>query len=130
MHLRSIWTAALLCAAPFAAFPQEAARPTDAQVNLFVTKLMAKMTTTEKIEQMEQAAGQYTKPEEAETLARNGVGSFLFFTDPVRINQLQKIAVTESRLHIPLLFGYDVVHGFVPSFQCRLRWLRSGIRRR
>ena len=30
----------------------------------------------------------------------------------MRINQLQRIAVTESRLHIPLLFGYDVIHGF------------------
>ncbi len=40
------------------------------------------------------------------------MGSFLFTTDPVRINELQKIAVTESRLKIPLLFGYDVIHGF------------------
>ena len=30
----------------------------------------------------------------------------------MRINQLQRIAVTQSRLHIPLLFGYDVIHGF------------------
>ena len=76
--------------------------------------LLAKMTLAEKVEQMEQAAGQafYTPPAKAEALARGGSGSFLFFTDPVRINQLQRIAVTESRLHIPLLFGYDVIHGF------------------
>lgn len=54
----------------------------------------------------------YTPPAEAERLARSGVGSFLFFTDPERIRQLQHIAVTESRLHIPMLFGYDVIHGF------------------
>lgn len=32
--------------------------------------------------------------------------------DPVKINELQKIAVEESRLGIPLLFGFDVIHGF------------------
>jgi beta-glucosidase len=72
------------------------------------------MTLEEKVEQMEQAAGQpsITSPARAEELARNGIGSFLFFTDPVRINELQRIAVTQSRLHIPILFGYDVIHGF------------------
>lgn len=73
------------------------------------------MTLTEKIGQMEQTAGQpeYTPPGTSDELARTGnTGSFLFFTDPVRINQLQHIAVEQSRLHIPLLFGYDVIHGF------------------
>jgi beta-glucosidase len=85
-----------------------------ASMNKFIDDLLSRMTVAEKIEQMEQAAGQptYTPPAKAEELARNGVGSFLFFTDPVRINELQRIAVTQSRLHIPLLFGYDVIHGF------------------
>ena len=88
--------------------------PADAAVARFADALLAKMTLTEKINQMEQAAGQpmYTPPAKAEQLAREGVGSFLFFTDPVRINELQRTAVTQSRLHIPLLFGYDVIHGF------------------
>jgi beta-glucosidase len=88
------------------------ARPSDAEVHAFSDKLLARMTVEEKIEQMEQAAGQYITPQKADELAKNGVGSFLFFTDPVRINELQKIATTKSRLHIPLLFGYDVIHGF------------------
>jgi beta-glucosidase len=88
------------------------ARPSDAEVHAFADKLLARMTLEEKIEQMEQAAGQYITPQKADELAKNGVGSFLFFTDPVRINELQKIATTQSRLHIPLLFGYDVIHGF------------------
>jgi len=87
-------------------------RPIDADVQSFANTLLGRMTLTEKIEQMEQAAGQYTPREKANKLAKNGIGSFLFFTDPVRINELQKIAVTQSRLHIPLLFGYDVIHGF------------------
>ena len=86
----------------------------DATARRLADQLLAKMTLEEKVYQMDQAAGQpgYTPPAQAEELARKGIGSFLFFTDPVRINELQKIAVTQSRLHIPLLFGYDVIHGF------------------
>ena len=86
----------------------------EAATHRFVDSLLAKMTVEEKAAQMEQAPGQpiYTPPAKAEELARSGVGSFLFFTDPIRINELQRIAVTQSRLHIPLLFGYDVIHGF------------------
>jgi beta-glucosidase len=40
------------------------------------------------------------------------VGSFLFITDPFEINRLQHVAVEKSRLHIPLIFGFDVIHGF------------------
>lgn len=87
----------------------------DGQVERFVDDLLARMTLAEKIGQMEQTAGQtfFTPALTAEELARSGgTGSFLFFTDPVRINQLQHLAVEQSRLHIPLIFGYDVIHGF------------------
>ncbi len=93
---------------------QTDARMTDTATDRFVNQLLTRMTLTEKVEQLEQAPGQptFTPSAKADELARNGVGSFLFFTDPVRINELQRIAVTQSRLHIPLLFGYDVIHGF------------------
>jgi beta-glucosidase len=107
---------AAACAVNTAALYAQASKaPSEAEVNRFVDSLMKKMTLAEKIGQMEQTAGQpmYTPPAKAEELVRTGgTGSFLFFTDPVRINELQKIAVTESRLHIPLIFGYDVIHGF------------------
>ncbi len=90
-----------------------AARPNDAEVTSFVSDLLGRMSVAEKIGQLEQAAGQYTPGAQAEELTRQGkVGSFLFLTDPVRINELQRIAVTDSPHHIPLLFGYDVIHGF------------------
>lgn len=101
-----------LSAPPSAAAQAVAPTPDEAR---FVDDLLRRMTLDEKVGQMEQAAGQsfYTSPAQAEDLARTGkVGSFLFFTDPVRINQLQHIAMEQSRLHIPLLFGYDVIHGF------------------
>lgn len=103
-----------LLAPPVRLCAQQASPPSAQDASLFADQLLKQMTVAEKVEQMEQAAGQpdNTTPAQAEDFARKGIGSFLFFTDPVRINQLQHIAVTESRLHIPLLFGYDVIHGF------------------
>jgi beta-glucosidase len=105
-----------VCAANIAVLEAQTAKPpSEAEVNRFVDSLVKRMTLAEKIGQMEQTAGQpmYTPAAKSEELARTGAtGSFLFFTDPVRINELQKLAVTGSRLHIPLIFGYDVIHGF------------------
>jgi beta-glucosidase len=79
----------------------------------FVSGLMAKMTLEEKIGQMSQIAHHAPPliPHE-ESIRREQVGSFLFVRDPVEINRLQHIAVDETRLHIPLLFGFDVIHGY------------------
>ena len=48
--------------------------------------------------------------------ARNGVGGVFSLTDPERINELQHIAVDESRLGIPILFAFDTIHGFRTIF--------------
>jgi beta-glucosidase len=81
--------------------------------------LLAQMTLEEKIGQMNQLFffGQFMKPEMMDEGIRKGeIGSLLFVTDPSVINQFQKIAVTESRLKIPLIFGFDVIHGFRTIF--------------
>ncbi len=44
-------------------------------------------------------------------LGEGGAGSLLFVTDPAEINRLQSLALESNRLGIPLLFGFDVVHG-------------------
>lgn len=49
-------------------------------------------------------------------LRKGGVGSALFVKDPVVVNRLQRIAVEQTRLGIPLLFGYDVIHGMRTIF--------------
>src|SRR3954463_13670785 len=46
-----------------------------------------------------------------EALGRGEVGSLLFVTDPAEINRLQRLAVEGNRLGIPVLFGFDVIHG-------------------
>ena len=124
---RSIAVSLLLLGTAVAAKAQQP--PTAEQAQAFVTKLLASMSAEEKIGQMEQVAGQTILNDEkatplnqaagkmsvdaADDLVRKGkVGSFLFITDPVRINALQRVAVTESPHHIPLIFGYDVIHGF------------------
>ena len=45
------------------------------------------------------------------TVQAGGAGALLFVTDPADINRLQRIAVNDTRLGIPLLFGFDVIHG-------------------
>ncbi len=83
--------------------------------------LLKQMTLEEKIGQLNQAAGLplVTLPEapSAQEQVREGLaGSVLWVTEPADINRFQKIAVEESRLHIPLLIGLDVIHGYHTIF--------------
>jgi beta-glucosidase len=77
-----------------------------------VNALVAKMTLQEKLEQIQLLPDFMVTDQEV----RNGLGSVLSVTDPVTINRLQHIAVDQSRLHIPLLFAFDTVHGFRTIF--------------
>jgi beta-glucosidase len=95
--------------------------------------LLRQMTTEEKIGQLNQPfylklpiAGVKIDPVPYEQRVRHGeVGSFLFLTDPKEINRLQKIAMTEQRLHIPILFAFDVIHGFDTEFPVPLAMAAS-----
>lgn len=49
-------------------------------------------------------------------IRKGEIGSLLGVSDPQRINRMQRIAVEESRLHIPLLIGCDVIHGCYTTF--------------
>jgi beta-glucosidase len=116
-RLKALWIAVLVSVSSVLIAQQvqsmQQTQLADAKTAKFADDLLAKMSVEEKIGQLEQAPGQYTPKQQADDLTRQGkLGSFLFFTDPVRINELQRIAVTESPHHIPLLFGYDVIHGF------------------
>src|SRR5882757_375820 len=84
-----------------------------AETERFVNDLLKKMTLEEKIGQMSQLA--LNRPESVswdERILKGQVGSFLFITDAKEINRLQHLAVEKGRLHIPLIFGFDVIHGF------------------
>lgn len=76
-------------------------------------------------------AGQGNTVEAA--LARGEVGSLLFVTDPAQVNRLQRLAIEGSRHGIPVLFGFDVIHGLRTIFPVPIAmaasWDPGGIER-
>lgn len=84
--------------------------------------LLRQMTLEEKVAQLSQIPGfpvpefvqQAGQPEDV--VRKYGAGSVLWVSDPKEINRWQHIAVDESRLHIPILFGLDVIHGYHTIF--------------
>lgn len=79
-----------------------------------VAALLASMTLSEKIGQMSQlnASEGYAPDYLADGLREGRIGSVLNVVDVSIVNELQRIAVEESRLGIPLMVGRDVIHGF------------------
>ncbi len=91
---------------------QPARQPADRGIESRVNHLLAKMTLEEKLEQIQLLPDFLVTDEEV----RKGLGSILSVTDPARIRALQRIAVEESRLKIPILFAFDTIHGFRTIF--------------
>ena len=98
------------------------------EIQARVDELLSRMTPVEKAGQLTQyfyfklPSGAEVEPalrinaEEQpraveQALQRSGAGSLLFVTDPAEINRLQRLAIDGNRLNIPLLFGFDVIHG-------------------
>src|SRR6187402_3273299 len=93
--------------------PPTSPPPIDPAAYRFADKLLKQMTLEEKVGQMTQVALNSPDGPGVEDRIRKGlVGSLLFIKDPNEINRMQKIAMEESRLHIPLLIGFDVIHGY------------------
>ncbi|WP_270610616.1 beta-glucosidase BglX [Bacteroides intestinalis] len=101
---------------PFVSCTQVANKGSDAATEKKVESLLSRMTLEEKIGQMNQITS-YGNIEDMSSLIKKGeVGSILNEVDPVRINALQRVAMEESRLGIPLLIARDVIHGFKTIF--------------
>ncbi|MGB3377545.1 MAG: glycoside hydrolase family 3 N-terminal domain-containing protein, partial [Allopontixanthobacter sediminis] len=95
------------------------ASPDPAPVRLDIDSLIERMTLAEKIGQLVQRMGGRSKalnsrlgPDELEKVRRGEVGSYLHVAGAAPLRELQRVAVEESRLGIPLLFAMDVVHGY------------------
>lgn len=88
----------------------------------FITSLMSKMTIQEKIGQLnlpvtgEIVTGQAKSSDVAAQIKAGRVGGLFNLKGVSRIKEVQRIAVEESRLGIPLLFGMDVIHGYETVF--------------
>src|SRR5689334_20410071 len=110
----------LLVAACFllaAIAPVRSQRPRNVEQQ--IDALLAKMTLTEKLGQLQQLDGEGNgnfRPEHVDLVRKGFLGSTLNVRGAQRTNQLQRVAMTESRLKIPLLFGFDVIHGYRTIF--------------
>jgi beta-glucosidase len=125
MGLTRWFAALLLVAAGLAAQAREAASPR-------VEALLARMTVAEKVGQLVQVAGGRQRApnslvDEAEHVRiREGrVGAYLNIAGAAETRAVQRIAVEESRLHIPLLLGADVIHGYRTTFPVPLAMASS-----
>lgn len=120
-HPRSIliallWLAVLSISPFFGASSQpRTVRDVEQQINA----LLRRMTLEEKLGQLQQLDGEANgnyRPEHRDLVRKGMLGSTLNVRGAQRTNELQRIAVEESRLKIPVLFGFDVIHGYRTIF--------------
>ena len=94
----------------------------DPALDAKVEALLRKMTLEEKVGQLVQySAGQQTGPGTGRTdyedmIAKGQIGALFNISTAKQTNDYQRIALEKSRLHIPLVFGLDVIHGFRTEF--------------
>ena len=77
-----------------------------------IDHLLSQMTLAEKIGQMNQLDPSWSAEEKEAQIREGLVGSIFNIVDPHEVNRLQRMAVEETRLGIPLLVARDVIHGF------------------
>ncbi|MCR4030707.1 MULTISPECIES: beta-glucosidase BglX [Flavobacterium] len=107
------------------------------KMDKFITSLMNKMTIDEKIGQLnfpgggDVTTGQAKNSNIAEKVRKGNVGAVLNLKGIQKIKEIQKVAVEESRLKIPLFFALDVIHGYETGFPIPLAlaatWNMKGI---
>lgn len=92
------------------------------KMNAFVKNLMGKMTLDEKLGQLnlpgagDITTGQASNSDIGAKIREGKVGGLFNIKSVAKIKAVQKVAVEESRLKIPLLFGMDVIHGYQTEF--------------
>lgn len=97
--------------------PPPAPLPADPKMAPLVTKLMGRMTLAEKFGQLNllvvgfDVTGPVVSKDVDANIRRGEVGAVLNTYTPAAVRQLQELALKQSRLKIPLMFGYDVIHG-------------------
>lgn len=92
------------------------------KMNTFINTLMSKMTLDEKIGQLnlltggEATTGSVVSMDVESKIKKGQVGGIFSLTTPARIRKAQEIAVQQTRLKIPIIFGQDVIHGYKTTF--------------
>jgi beta-glucosidase len=122
MKFRTLFLATLILLSFNVSCTQQKESPEDRKMTVFIDDLMKRMTLEEKIGQLNLCTGGqfFTGPaklQNNQVLIRQGsVGAILNTFGVDNTVALQKMAVEETRLGIPLIFGLDVVHGFRTIF--------------
>ena len=114
MRVRSLRLLLVLLIGVCQAAAQAASPATAADIERRIDALLQQMTLEEKIGQL----SQYTSatPQTLELVRQGRAGSLFNVTGADNTNAAQRIALEQSRLKIPLLFGYDVIHGYRTIF--------------
>nr|WP_221659191.1 glycoside hydrolase family 3 N-terminal domain-containing protein [Bacteroides salyersiae] len=119
---RFIKTFSILLAATFIGVSGMQAQKSPQDMNRFIDALMKRMTVDEKIGQLnlpvtgDITTGQAKSSDIAGRIKRGEVGGLFNLKGVEKIRDVQKLAVENSRLGIPLLFGMDVIHGYETIF--------------
>lgn len=118
LFLLASLTALMATATPTGSTPDRKSR----EMDKFITELMGKMTLHEKIGQLNLpvtgniVTGQAKSSDIAGKIRNGEVGGLFNLKGVKNIREVQKLAVENSRLGIPLLFGMDVIHGYETVF--------------
>lgn len=110
-HCRRAMTVAVLMFCSVLATAQQMSNP---EIERKVDALLRQMTLEEKAGQLTQFAG--SNPQTIDMIKQGKVGSLLGVLGVENANEAQKAAVEGSRLHIPLILGFDVIHGYRTIF--------------
>ena len=93
------------------------------RMNVFIDSLMGKMTLEEKIGQLNLVTpgsniptGSVVSKGVEDKIRKGNVGGMFGVIGVDKIRNAQTLAIKESRLHIPLIFGSDVIHGYKTTF--------------
>src|SRR4026209_195540 len=102
--------------------PPSAAQRGD-EIERRVNALLAQMTLAEKLGQLQQLDGEANgnyRPEHVQMIRQGLLGSILHVRGAERTNDLQRVALSESRLKIPILLAFDAIHGYRTIFPAPL----------
>ncbi|WP_167606133.1 beta-glucosidase BglX [Maribellus sediminis] len=107
----------------FAGCQHPGTEPGDTEMDTYISDLMSKMTTQEKIGQLNLVTpgggiltGSVVSTDVEQKIKTGQVGGIFGVYGPEKTRQAQRLAVEESRLGIPMIFGSDVIHGYKTTF--------------
>jgi beta-glucosidase len=122
LRIKTILLAALVALSLQLACTHKKAQPADRVTDVFIDELMRKMTLEEKIGQLnlldggDFITGNASGSDIGNKIKEGKVGALLNIRSVEKIRDAQRVAVEESRLGIPLIFGLDVLHGYSTIF--------------